>query len=341
MRAVSLFKAWDMRLVDLPSPLIERNDQVRLKVAAVGLCGSDLHYYKDGHIGAGQTIDQPFTPGHEFSGHLIDDLPELGLHAGALVAVDPNISCGECEWCRRDEENLCPKPDFIGAPPHNGALCEEIVVETRRIVALPGGIDAVQAAMLEPLGVCIHSLDLARPQWWETVAVVGCGPIGLGIIQLLHNAGIRHIHAIEPVDYRRAKASGEGAEAVHDAVAGLIEATDGRGADLVIEATNSPDGFEAATRTARIGGRAVIVGIPDGNSYSFEASPARRKQLTITFSRRMNHVYPRAIELVARRGLKPETLVTHKIALAGVPNAFDMLSNHEDGAIKVIVEPNR
>lgn len=340
MRAVSLFGPRDLQLVERPEPSLAGGHQTMATVAAVGLCGSDLHYYKDGHIGATQTVSAPFTPGHEFAVWLNYDVRELGLKAGTLVAVDPGKACGQCEWCRRDEINLCPKPIFIGAPPYDGALCDQMAIDIDRIVPIPTTIDAAGAAMLEPLGICIHALDLAKPQWFETVAVVGCGPIGLGVIQLLRLAGVHDITAIEPVAYRRDKAIELGAAAGFADGDAWLQASGGRGADLVIEATNSPLGFAAACTAARIGGRAVIIGIPDGNSYTFEAATARRKQLSIIFSRRMTHTYPRAIDLVVKRGLDLTAFITHTISLEQVPDAFDMLCDHRDGAIKVMVTPN-
>ena len=108
-----------------------RNDSVLLEVAAVGLCGSDLHYYKDGGIGSAQ-IREPFVPGHEFGGWLTEDVAELGLSRGALVAVDPNKACGHCAHCHAGHANLCPNVEFIGAPPFDGAMTERIWVPAAR-----------------------------------------------------------------------------------------------------------------------------------------------------------------------------------------------------------------
>ena len=151
-----------------------RSDETLIDVAAVGICGSDLHYYKDGGIGSA-IIHDPFIPGHEFGGRLIEDVPELELTRGALVAVDPNRSCGRCEWCLEGHRNLCPNVEFIGTPSFNGAMTRQIWVPKSQIVALPEGMDALEAAMLEPLGVAIHAVDLAKPRLLEPVALIGAG----------------------------------------------------------------------------------------------------------------------------------------------------------------------
>ena len=153
--------------------------------------------------------------------------------------------------------------------------------------------------MLEPLGVAIHAVDLARPRLLERVALLGCGPIGLLILQVLRAAGAGEILAVDPQEHRRDMAARLGATRAGSTVADIRAWTGNEGATLVIEATNSPSGFADAVLAARIGGRVVLVGIPDGDNYVLPASEARRRALKIKFARRMGDVYPRAIALVA------------------------------------------
>lgn len=312
-------------------------DQVLLDVAAVGLCGSDLHYYKDGGIGAAM-IRAPFVPGHEFGGFLCEDLDELSLKRGALVAVDPNNACGQCEWCHGGYFNLCPNVEFIGAPPFDGAMTTKIWVRKSQIVPLPTGFDALQAVMLEPLGVAIHAVDLAKPRLMERVGVLGCGPIGLLIIEVLKVAGAGEILAVDPLEHRRAMAARLGAK-VASSVAEIVAWSSG-GCPLVIEATNSPMGFRDAVAAARIGGRIVLVGIPDGDVYQLSAADARRRGLKIKFARRMGEVYPRAIELVKSGKVDVASMVSHRIGLGETPAAFQALAENAPGYIKVLIYPN-
>ena len=339
MRAVFIHAPFDVRLGDLPTPNAGPGT-VLVDVEAVGLCGSDLHYYKEGAIGAAQTITAPFVPGHEVAGRVREAVPERGIGAGARVVIEPARPCGACEWCHRALHNLCPHTVMLGAPPNNGGMTSVVAVTPEQLFAVPEGLSAEVTALIEPLGICVHALDLARPQWFETVAVLGAGPIGLGILQLLRVAGIARPLVVEPVAYRRDAALRLGAGAVFDSVEGLLAATGGRGADLVLEATNSPDGFADAARAAAIGGRLVVVGIPDGNAYAFEAAVARRKQLQVTFSRRMGDVLPRAIRLAAEGRVDLEGWISHRVGLADVPEAFAMLAGCRDGALKVVVTPD-
>ncbi|MCB1969629.1 MAG: alcohol dehydrogenase catalytic domain-containing protein [Geminicoccaceae bacterium] len=337
MRAAFIHAAYDVRLGELPEP-VPGDGEVLVDIECVGICGSDLHYYKDGAIGAAQVIAEPFVPGHEFAGRVRESIPGRGIEAGDLVVIDPCQPCGRCEWCLRGEHNLCPKVVMHGAPPKAGAMTRTIAARRDQLFAAPRNFDATAAAMAEPLGVGIHATDLARPQWFESVVILGAGPIGLIILQLVRLAGADRVMVVDPVDYRRRKALELGAQEVSAHHEDTASWTGGRGADLVIEATNSPEGLQHAADAARIGGRCVIVGIPDGNTYRIEASAPRRKQLTMMFSRRMGDVIPRAIRLIADGRVDMKALVSHHIDLDDVPEAFRKLAACEDGAIKIIVD---
>ncbi len=338
MKALYIRGVRDITIGDAPEP-VPGNDRIAVEVAGVGVCGSDLHYYLEGSIGS-QVIVEPFVPGHEFAARLLEARPELGLAKGELIAVDPAMPCGHCEWCHRGEINLCPDTVFNGAPPYPGAMAERMAIEPRQVVKVPQHFTIEETMMLEPLGVAIHAIDLARPRLLESVAVIGCGPIGLLMIALARLAGVGQILAIDPVDYRRAHAGALGADRVSADRHDIAAWTDGRGVDLVLEATNAPEGFQHAADVARIGGRIVLVGIPEGDSYTLAAGAARRKGLSVKFSRRMGHVYPRAIRLVAERRVDVARIVTHRFPLAEGARAFEIQAACADGALKSLILPN-
>jgi len=316
-----------------------REGEVLIDVASVGVCGSDLHYYKDGGIGSA-VIKTPFVPGHEISGYLCDDVEELGLRRGQLVAVDPTKSCGHCEWCLEGYANLCPSVEFIGAPPFDGAMTERLWAAKSQFVALPESFDALDAVMLEPLGVAIHAVRLAKPQMLERVGVLGCGPIGLLIMQVLKAAGAGEVLACDPLPHRRAMAEKLGADRVGDSAASLADWSKG-GCALVLEATNSPLGFRDAVRATRIGGRIVLVGIPDGDTYTLPAADARRRGLKIKFARRMGDVYPLAIQFLAAGKVDVRSIVTHRVGLEEAPGVFVALADNRPGYGKALVDLRR
>ena len=336
--AVFLHGARDVRIA--PINLRDgRPGETLIEVAAVGICGSDLHYYRDGGIGS-TVVHDPFIPGHEFGGRLCEDIPGLGLGRGALVAIDPNRSCGRCEWCLEGHRNLCPNVEFIGAPPFDGAMAKQIWVPKSQVVALPEAMDALEAAMLEPLGVAIHAVDLAKSLLLEPVALVGAGPIGLLILQVLKIAGAGDVHVIEPLAHRRAAALELGAKGVFATVEDFVSGAGEGGRPLVIEATNSPFGFQDAVRASRIGGRVVLAGIPDDDAYTLAASEARRRGLKIKFVRRMGDDYPRAINLVSSGRVNVRALVTHRESLNAAPELFEALAQNRPGYLKALLYPN-
>ena len=337
-KAIFLHGARDIRLGTY-RPAAPERDETMLSIAAVGVCGSDLHYYKDGGIGSAN-IREPFIPGHEFSGWLKEDIPELDLQTGELVAVDPATPCYKCEWCQKGYHNLCPSVKFIGAPPYHGAMTQELPVPRSGLVKLPEYLTVTQAAMLEPLGVCVHAMDLARVRLQESVAVLGCGGIGLGIIQLLAGSGCRSVVAVDPQAHKVKKALESGATSAGESLEVINDFTGNRGCDLVIEATNSPDGFAHAVQATAIGGRIILVGIPDGDTYSaITASDARRRGVDIRFSRRMGDVYPRAIQLVVEQRADVDSIVSHHLTLEQTKAAFESQANNVDDLIKSMIYP--
>jgi L-iditol 2-dehydrogenase len=188
--------------------------------------------------------------------------------------------------------------------------------------------------MLEPLGVALWTLDLGHFPFGGTASVAGCGPIGLLLIQLLRAAGAARVIAVEPLAHRR--------EAAARCGAGLVlepgEPVSGLEVDVAFEVAGNDDGVRVALESARPGGRVVLAGIPDGDTTTFTASLARRKGLTIAMTRRMNEVYPRAISLAARGVVDLDSLVSRRVPLREVADAFTAAASRS--GLKVILEPS-
>ncbi|MEM7734654.1 MAG: alcohol dehydrogenase catalytic domain-containing protein [Deinococcota bacterium] len=338
MQAALMQGAHNIGVGEIVKPSAD-TDSVLIRVGANSVCGSDLHYYHEGGIGS-MVVDAPFTPGHEFAGQIIEGTGEVhGLADGTLVAVDPAQPCHACEWCYRGHHHLCPNHLFVGGPPTQGAMAEYIAVPVSSLHRVPENFTAQQAALLEPLGVAIHALDLAKLRPVSDIVILGSGTIGLYMLMLAQLSGAGRACVIEPLEYRRHKALELGADAAFASVEAYLDYTNGRGADVVLEATTSPDGPAHATQAARIGGKVVLVGIPDGDAFTLQASLVRRKGLTLKLSRRMGDIYPRAIRLVASGKLDVNAIVTHVLPLSEVKQAFEMMSNYSDGVIKVVLEP--
>jgi len=338
MRAALLHGVGDVRVGNVPRAA-PGDGEVLLAVRAVALCGSDRHYYLEGGIG-GSRVDSPLILGHELAAEIAPDQAEAtALPAGTLVAVEPARPCGRCEWCAQGHPNLCPHVRFAGSPPdQHGALAEFFAAPPTCLFPLPPGMKAAEGALLEPLGVAIHALDLARIRAMDTVLVLGAGAIGLLMLQVARLAGAAEVFAVDPLPDRLAVARALGASAAAptcDPVAGW---TAGRGVDVVLEATDAADAVAAAAEAVRIGGRLILAGIPSTDSLSLRASTLRRKGLTLKIVRRMKHTYPRAIAMVSAGRVRLDPLITHRFPLARAPEAFAVHAQRRDGVIRAVVE---
>jgi L-iditol 2-dehydrogenase len=335
MKAARLHAVGDLRVEDEPVP--EAGPGMNLvRVTAVGICGSDLHWWGEGEIGDA-TLTRPLVLGHEAAG-VVED----GPRRGELVAIDPAIWCGTCRPCRDGYRNLCTHIRFAGHGSQDGAMRELMAWPEHLLHPLPGNLTAADGAMLEPLGVAIHALDLGHVRLGAAAAVVGCGPIGLLLIQVLRAAGAGLIAAFDPLPHRRAAATQSGASAALDPAgvhgpADLREAT-GEGVDVAFEMAGADEAVPLAMMATRAGGRVVLGGIPASDQITFQASAARRKGLTIAMARRMNDVYPRAIGLAAGGQVELASLVTGRFGLAKAPDA--MAAAVARTGLKVIVEPS-
>jgi L-iditol 2-dehydrogenase len=342
MNAMRLYAPRDMRLDDVPVPEPGPGEAL-VRVRAVGVCGSDVHYYLDGHIG-NTWAPYPFVLGHECAGEITALGPGVaGPPVGTRVAVDPAIPCGHCEVCLEGNPNCCPDVRFISTPPLQGALSEWIAHPAHLCVPLPDTLDFADGAMLEPLGVVVHALTLAKVRPGDTVAVLGAGPIGVLAVRLAQRSGASAVYLSEPIPARRALAAEMGATAAFDPGAGdpadwLLDETQGRGVDVAIETAWGGEAVGQAVRMARHAGRVVVVGIPREDVVTFPASAARHKGLTILMSRRMKHVYPRAIALVERGVMDVRTPVTHRFPLERAAEAFELVASLQDGVVKVMIE---
>ncbi|MBN1979567.1 MAG: alcohol dehydrogenase catalytic domain-containing protein [Anaerolineae bacterium] len=348
MRASRLHGVRDLRVEGLPRPA-PGPGEVLLKVAAVGTCGSDVHYYVEGRIGD-QVVTAPITMGHEFSAW-VAGLGEgvTGLAVGQLVAVEPAIHCGECECCQHGHPNLCPNVRFCGTPPIDGVFAEYAVMPAENCFPLPEGFTPAEGAMLEPLGVAIHTVDLAHLKPGYTVAVLGAGPIGLLTAAVARAAGASEIYVTEPLAYRRAFALQYASAGVAvadaalnpedtDVVAEIMRLTGGRGVDVAFEAAGAPETPDQAVRVTRPGGKVVVAGIPSEDAMTFTASVVRRKGLTIKMVRRMKHTYPRAIALVQKGLVDVASLGTHTFPLERIAEAFEIVAAYDDGVLRAVIQ---
>ncbi|UBV44907.1 alcohol dehydrogenase catalytic domain-containing protein (plasmid) [Deinococcus taeanensis] len=325
--------AFTQRALTPPAP-----GEVTVRVRAVGICGSDIHMYTDGRIGTSEILS-PLVLGHEFMGEITRAAPGTvdgtgqPLQVGARVAVEPHVACGHCRACREGHPNLCPDHTFMGVFPRDGALQTHLNVPAHNTFVLPDSVTDLGGAMLEPLGVALHALRLGHVRVGDRAAVVGAGPIGLLLTQLLHLNGVTALHVTEPLPWRRALAAELGATSTDPT---FTEEHDSR-YDVVFEAAWADGSVQDAARLARPGARVVLVGIPGNDELRVQHSLARRKGLSLILARRMAHTYPEATALVAAGQLDVDRLVSATYPLSQVQRAFEDHAAYRPGVIKLMV----
>ena len=311
--------------------------EVLVRVTAVGLCGSDLHWYREGQIGdAG--LSRPLVLGHEFGGVILD-----GPRAGERVAADPADPCGRCDPCRRGRSNVCIATRFAGFGTTDGALRSVMTWPGHLLHPVPDAIGDDEAALLEPLGVALHALDLAPITVGARVGVYGCGPLGLLLVQLLRLSGASVVVATDRLTHRVAAARAMGA--THGFMVGGASTDPAHGGDprevpvdVAFEVAGDDAAIGDAIAAVRPGGQVVLVGIPDDDRTSFPAAGARRKELSFHVCRRMAETdLPRAIGLAAAGRVDLAALITHRYPLGEVPDAFATLASRR--GLKIIVKP--
>jgi L-iditol 2-dehydrogenase len=333
MKVLRLHQANDLRLHEEPKPEPKSGEEL-LRVTAIGICGSDLHWFAESGIGDAR-LERPLVLGHEFAGVI-----ETGELRGQRVAVDPSIPCNVCEFCLEGNPNLCLNHHFAGHGKDDGGLREYLTWPSALFHPLPDNLTDADGAMLEPLGVALHAVDLGKLRPGMIVGVFGCGPIGLLILQLARLSGASRIIATDRMPHRLDAARSLGATQVFQAdnsleADSILAATHQRGVDVAFEVAGEDAAVQTAIIAAKPGGRVLLVGIPAVDQTTFTASTARRKGLTIKLVRRMKNTYPRAIRLVASGQVDVRSLVTHTFPLEQAQQAFE-LSNRREG-LKVII----
>jgi L-iditol 2-dehydrogenase len=352
MKALLLEQPGELAAVDIDAPL-PGPGEVRIRVAACGICGSDVH----GYTGESGRRIPPLVMGHEAAG-TIDALGAgvTGLAVGDRVALDSTVFCGSCDHCRVGQENLCTHRQVLGVScgPYrrHGCFAEYAVVPTRGVYPIPDALDFVSASLLEPLTIALHAVNLggAGPQTRSAV-VVGCGMIGLSLIAALRARGVSQIAAIDLDADRLAAAKKHGAhttiaagpEAGREAAAwavGVSGAAEGDvdGADLVVEAVGNTPAVQTAVAATTRGGTVVLV----GNISPTVELPLQQvvtRQLRLQGSCSSAGCYPEAIQLAADGVVDLSSFVSRVAPLADGPDWFTRLRNREPGLVKVVLEP--
>lgn len=336
MKAALLTGVRQMELRDVPDPELTNPRDVLLKVDAVGVCGSDLHYYTIGRIGS-QIVNYPQRIGHECAGTIVAVGREVkGLEPGHKVAVDPLASCGQCDLCRSGRANICRHQSFLGCPGQApGALAEYLVMPAACCYPVPGSISSAETVVMEPFSIGLYAQRVANLQRAAKIAILGSGPIGLCVLLACRAAAQCTTYMTDLIDDRLALARRCGADWTGHPP--QIDHVESLGMDFVFECAGKQETLDQAVELLKPGGTLLIVGIPEEDRVSFSIHTLRRKEIRLINVRRQNNCTAPAIQLVARGKVNLAPLVTHHFSLTEAKQAHDLVAEYRDGVVKAII----
>ena len=343
MKAAVLIRPKEFQIEDRPIPTYSE-DEILVHIDGVGICGSDLHFYSDFHIGSAR-IEGTRILGHEVCGTVVKTGKNVtGFHPGDHVALDPTRGCGQCEYCRSGRENLCEKgsPKFLGNAYTDGAMQEYFVSTETRTFLLPKDCPVERACLLEPFSVALHAVWSAMEEFGNTALVLGAGCIGLMTVLALQERGIKDIVVVDLVEARLAKAKELGAAVTinakekntEDEIAAL---TNGKGIDLVFETAGSSFTQQQSVRLLKKGGRIVMVGMSSAESIAIDLNTLLRKEGKIFTVFRFTTEFSKAAGMIQRRDIPLEKVVSNIYSLEEVQKAFEDSINHKEEIIKAVI----
>lgn len=328
---------------DTNVPRIADDHDVLIKMSAVGVCGSDIHYFTEGRIGE-QVIAFPFVIGHEGAG-IVEQVGEqvTRVRVGDRIAMDPAVSCGQCDQCLAGRENTCRSLLFMGCPGQlEGCLRDYIVLPEKSCFPVARTTSFDEATLSEPLAIAVYAVESSLGSVaGRAVGILGAGPIGLSVLSVLKTKGVRSMYITDIIAERVAFASrlsptwcGNAATAN---VVQEISQQEPLLLDIVYECCGKPEALHQAIELLKPGGTLAIIGIPETDDIPFPMHALRRKEITIKNIRRQNDSTSKAIELLENKTVDLTALVTHHFPVERIQEAFDLVAHVGDGVVKAMI----
>ena len=331
-----------MEMFDVPKPDLQSDTDVLIHIQAVGVCGSDVHYYTAGKIGS-QVVQYPFPVSHEGSG-IVEKVGAAvdSLRVGDRIAIEPAMPCGTCDQCLCGRPHTCRKLRFLGCPGQaEGCLSEYIVMPQRSCLPIPSGMSFEQATISEPLAIGLYAARLAGELKGKNIAILGSGPIGLSVLTGVRLAGAANVYLTDKIDERLTIARKSDATNAynilrHDVVAEIKKQAP-QMIDVVFECCGQQEALDQAIDLLKPGGKLMIVGIPTFSRFSFPTDDLRRKEIAIQNVRRQNGCDKEAIRAIADGRVTVDHWITHRFGFEQAKAAFDMVAGYHDGVMKAMI----
>jgi L-iditol 2-dehydrogenase len=342
MKAIQLNNINNLEIINIDKPSVINDNDVLIKVKKVGICGSDIHYYKTGKIGD-QIVKYPFIVGHEMSGIV----QKIGSGVSRVkvndkIAVDPLVYCNQCDQCKIGRYHTCRNQKFLGCPDQlEGCLKEYIVLPEICCYPIPNEMNYESAMLCEPLSIGLYTTTFTDSLEDKNIGILGAGPIGLSVLLISKVQKPAKIYVTDLLDYRLKIAKEQGADWTGnpDKINCTEEITDFRKnqLDYVFECCGKQEAIEQSIELLKPGGKLIIVGIPEFENYLFNAHLMRRKEITIQNIRRQNECVNKTIEYINNNIINPDFMITHSFSLSETEKAFQIVSDYRDNVVKAVI----
>lgn len=344
MQAFKLTALRHLTLMEVPAPEIRNATDVLIKMARVGVCGSDVHYYETGRIGS-QVVQYPFTVGHEGAGVVAAVGPAVTrVKTGDRIAVEPAMPCHACDQCRAGRPHTCRRLRFLGCPGQaEGCLSEYLVMPEASCFPIPGGMTLDEAALSEPLAIGAYAVKQSVPMAGAKIGILGAGPIGLSVLMPALAQGAATAYVTDKIAARLAVARRAGAawtgNPLESDIVQEIAAAEPLLLDAVFECCGDQAAADQALRLLKPGGKLMLIGIPPTlEKYGFSVDLMRRKEICIQNVRRQNHCVQTALDLIRDRVFDVTLMLTHRFPFRDTPRAFDLVAGYRDGVVKAMID---
>jgi len=345
MKAVMLTGIRQMEMKEVADPVIKNDTDVLIKMATVGVCGSDVHYYVSGKIGS-QVVKYPFTVGHEGAG-IVEKVGSAvtNVKPGDRIAIEPAVSCHKCDQCLMGRHHTCRSLLFLGCPGQiEGCLSEYIVMPQESCFKINGDMTLEQAAISEPLSIGVYAVKQSMAMKDAKIGILGCGPIGLCVMLPARKQGAVKVYVTDKIDSRAQLAVGNGADWGGNPdkvdVVNEIMAREPGGLDVVFECCGQQDAIDQAIEVLRPGGKLMLIGIPEHDRISIHIDKARRKEICLQNVRRQCDCVQSSLDLIDNKAFDVDFMVTHRFGFEQTKQAFDLVAGYEDGIVKAMIEFN-
>lgn len=324
MKVAKLVAPRRMKIFEESNPTLGSvSGKILLEPTFVGICGTDLHYFR--HAGLGTHMQElPMSLGHEVSGTVILSNSDK-FKPNDKLALEPGLHCGFCKYCEGGFQNLCVNCRFTGSN-SPGALQEYLIVDEKQVLKLPYGASLRDGVMLEPLSVAIHAVRRSQLKLNDSVGIFGVGPIGLLIIQVCKAMGCGEVYVHDELDYRVEFAERLGARPIGKEMV-----------DVAFDAAGAQETIDFCFESANKGGSVVLVGVPESDFIRYNPHISRIKELNVYNCRRANRALELALELFISGKVSFDGMITHEFKLDEVQGAFETAAYYEDEVIKAVI----